>query len=42
MNNFYKHPETGALVSKEEYFAIMFGEEFMASNDKGSLKQYAE
>jgi|TARA_R100000482_G_scaffold84975_1_gene33903 hypothetical protein len=26
----------------QELFAIMFGEEYMASNDKGSRKQYAE
>ena len=26
----------------KELFAIMFGEEYMASEDKGSRKQYAE
>jgi len=38
----YEHPETGEKMSTEEYFAFMFGEEFMSSNDKGTIKQYAE
>lgn len=42
MKPFYKHPETGKIVSKEEYFAYMFGEEFMSSKDKGTLKEYSE
>ena len=36
----YTHPENGMTMTKNEYFAFMFGEEFMKSNDKGSLKEY--
>ena len=38
----YKNPVTGENVTKAEYFAIMFGDEFMSSNDKGTIKEYAE
>ena len=32
----------GKLLTRNEYFKIMFGEEFMNSNDKGTLKEYEE
>tara|TARA_B100001287_G_C22517064_1_gene450970 strand:+ start:400 stop:522 length:123 start_codon:yes stop_codon:yes gene_type:complete len=32
----------GKLLTRNEYFEIMFGEEFMNSNDKGTLKEYEE
>ena len=39
----YKHPEIkDQWISKEEYFNILFGDEYMASDDKGTLKQYEE
>lgn len=36
----YTSPITGKEVSKKEYFNIMFGEEFIQSNNKGTLKEY--
>lgn len=42
-NTWFKHPEKeNTWISKEEYFNILFGEEFMESTDKGTLKQYPE
>lgn len=41
-NEQYLHPFTQEVITKEEFFNIMFGEEFMQSNDKGAKKQYAE
>lgn len=39
----FRHPELkDHWISKEEYFNILFGEEFMASDDKGTLKEYEE
>ena len=40
MTQQYLHPFTQEVISKEEFFNIMFGEEFMESNDKGTLKEY--
>ena len=37
---YYLHE--GKTYTRDEYFALMFGEEFMNSNDKGELKQYKE
>ena len=34
--------KTITTEESKELFAIMFGEEYMASDDKGSRKQYAE
>jgi len=36
----YKHPFTNKPMTKKDYFILMFGAEFMASNDKGRLKEY--
>tara|TARA_B100000497_G_C7555451_1_gene335412 strand:+ start:330 stop:458 length:129 start_codon:yes stop_codon:yes gene_type:complete len=36
----YTSPITGKEVSKKEYFQIMFGKEFIKSNNKGTLKEY--
>lgn len=39
----FKHPEKqNEWISQEEYFNILFGEEFMNSDDKGALKEYSE
>ena len=40
MEKQYVHPFTQQVISKEEFFKVMFGEEFMESNDKGALKEY--
>lgn len=40
MEKHYVHPFTQEVISKEEFFKVMFGEEFMQSNDKGTLKEY--
>ena len=32
----------GKLLTRNEYLEIMFGNEFMNSNDKGTLKEYEE
>ena len=42
MRTNYTHPRTGVTVSKAEYFNIMFGKEFMSSNDKGTIEEYVE
>lgn len=39
---YYMHPVTKKMISEEAYMNFMFGEEFMKSNDKGSLKEYEE
>ena len=36
----YKNPVTQELMTKENYMNFMFGEEFMKSDDKGTLKKY--
>lgn len=37
----YLDPITKAkFISRDEYFEIMFGDEFMQSDDKGGLKEY--
>lgn len=37
----YRHPiKKNKWISKEEYFKILFGDEFMSSDDKGTLKEY--
>ena len=36
----YLHPITNEVMTKEEFFNFMFGEEFMESEDKGTLKEY--
>tara|TARA_R100001530_G_scaffold60360_3_gene43625 strand:+ start:1268 stop:1558 length:291 start_codon:yes stop_codon:yes gene_type:complete len=38
----YRHPITKQAMTKKDYFELMFGKEFMDSNDKGSLKEYDE
>ena len=41
-NSNYTHPITNEVMTKKDYFNLMFGQEFMGSNDKGTLKQYDE
>ena len=36
----YFHPETNEPMTRDEFFILMFGEEFMSSDDKGTLKEY--
>ena len=39
----YLHPITkDRFIGKDEYFKIMFGEEFMASPFKGTIQEYEE
>ncbi len=38
----YLHPITKEKITKKELFEIMFGKEFMESNDKGKIKEYDE
>ena len=38
--NKYYHPVTKAEMSLNDYMKLMFGEEFMKSKDKGTLKEY--
>lgn len=39
----YLHPITkDRFIGKDEYFKIMFGEEFMASPFKGTIQEYQE
>lgn len=39
----YKHPiKKNNWITEKQYFNIMFGEEFMNSEDKGTLKEYKE
>ncbi len=38
----YTHPITKEKISEREYMNIMFGEVFMASHDKGTLKEYEQ
>ena len=40
MEKQYNHPITKEVISKEEFYKIMFGSEFMSSNDKGAKKTY--
>jgi hypothetical protein len=41
MTQWFKHPEQpNTWISKDEYFAILFGDEYMASEDKGTIKEY--
>ena len=39
-NKQYNHPITKEVISKEEFYNIMFGSEFMSSDDKGAKKTY--
>jgi hypothetical protein len=40
---FYPHPDNPSkMITEKEYFNIMFGEEFMNSTDKGTIKQYED
>lgn len=36
----YLHPITKKELSETEFMNLMFGEEFMNSKDKGTLKEY--
>ena len=36
----YVSPITGREVSKKQYFEIMFGKDFIQSNNKGTLIEY--
>ena len=37
----YLHPITkDRFIGRDEYFNIMFGDEYMQSDDKGGLKEY--
>ena len=38
----YKHPFTNEPMTEKDYFILMFGAEFMASNDKGRLREYKQ
>ena len=41
MSKMYLHPITkDRFIPKDEYFEIMFGEEFMQADNKGKLKEY--
>ena len=42
MKTIYTHPITNEVMTKKDYFNLMFGQEFMESKDKGTLKQYDE
>jgi hypothetical protein len=42
-NKLYLHPITkDRFISKDQYFKIMFGEEFMADPFKGTIREYEE
>ena len=38
MSKLYKHE--GEYYTRDAYFTLMFGSEFMKSNDKGTIKEY--
>ena len=38
--NKYYHPVTKVEMSLNDYMKLMFGEEFIKSKDKGTLKEY--
>ncbi len=38
MPKLYKHE--GEYYTRDAYFTLMFGSEFMNSNDKGTIKEY--
>ena len=43
MSKIYLDPRTkDKFISKDEYFKIMFGEEFMADPFKGTIREYEE
>jgi len=43
MSKMYLDPITkNKFISRDEYFAIMFGEEFMESPFKGTIQEYEE
>lgn len=40
---YFPHPEKpNCWITKDELFKIYFGEEFMNSTDKGTIKQYED
>jgi len=42
-NKLYLHPITkDRFIGRDEYFKIMFGEEFMESPFKGTIQEYEE
>lgn len=43
MSKMYLHPITkDRVIGTEEYFKILFGEDFMASPFKGTIQEYEE
>lgn len=39
--SWYRHPiEKDRWIPKKEYFELIFGSEYMESNEKGTLKEY--
>ena len=41
MQQWYKHPELpNTWISRDEYFSILFGEDYMNGEDKGAIKEY--
>jgi len=36
----YKNPQTGELMSQRDFYNLMFGDEFMNSPVKGTIKEY--
>jgi len=43
MSKMYLDPRTkDKFITKDEYFKIMFGEEFLDSNVKGTIQEYED
>jgi hypothetical protein len=43
MDKMYLHPITkDKFIGKDEYFKIMFGEEFISSPCKGTIQEYED